>query len=211
MKKLSENPYLHYGEMSDNIYDLPGSISPAALKRDYSQLFSIEIEPLSMVVDILLDKWNSSIIGIQNGWQNSNIRIKPLYGLRITDNLEFKNIPEEIKGKKCITFDRHRIATDMRNNAIASTVYRKLIDSGYAIISDRTHFEPAKGLWIKLAKKSNNQHRVILVDVDYGAIKDEDGNTLYYNGSNYPNEQLWTSGSDYSGQYIVLVYYNELR
>jgi hypothetical protein len=198
-------PYLHYGDMPENIYELPGAISPNALKRDYSHLFSVEVK--SMIIDILLDRWNSSIIGVQDGWKNSTNRVNPLYGLRIQDNIELKRIPEEIRDKKLISFDKHRIASDIRNNSVATIVYRKLVDHGYAIISDRTHFEPAKGLWVKIAKNSDENHRVILVDIDYGVLKDYDGNTLYYNGSNYPEEQLWTTGSDFTGYNLVLVYY----
>jgi hypothetical protein len=38
---------------------------------------------------------------------------------------------------------------------------------------------------------------VILVDVDYGVLKDYDGNTLYYDGSNF------------TGHNLVLVYYSK--
>ncbi len=195
MTLLKENPYLHHGDMPEDIYELPGTISPNALKRDFSHLFSVEIK--SMTIDILMDRWNSSIIGVQDGWKNSANRVNPLYGLRIQDNIELKSIPDEIRNRKLISFDKHRIVPDIRNNSVASIVYRKLVNHGYAIISDRTHFEPAMGLWIKIAKNSDENHKVILVDVDYGVLKDYDGNTLYYDGSNF------------TGYNLVLVYYSK--
>jgi hypothetical protein len=205
VKKLIENPYLHYGDMPDNIYDLRGDYSVGALQRDFKKLFTLTEEDIS--IDFLMNIWDTLLIGIPNGWENSSSRVLPVFKLQFSENLLLKKIPKELNDKKLLQGTRVLLKKDLRNYAISYRVYKKLTDRGYAIISDNTHFEPARGLWLKLAKNSDAQYRVILCDTEYGIIKDINGDTIYYDGTNYPLEQLWTSGSDYSGQYIVLVYF----
>lgn len=205
LKKLSENPYLHPGEMPKEIYDIVGDYSVDALKRDFKYLFSLKEEDYH--IDFLINKWNTLLIGILNGWQLSTERILPVFKLRFREELYISKIPEEVINKKLLQTDRIILKKDLRNYSISYKVYRRLTDHGYAIISDNTHYEPARGLWLKLAKNSDSNYRVILCDTDHGVLKDMNGDTIYYNGTNYPREQLWTSGSDYSGQYIVLIYF----
>lgn len=205
MLKINENPYLHAGEMPENIYDIKGDYSVTALQRDFNFLFSLTEEDYH--IHFLINKWNTLLIGVLNSWQSSTERVLPLFKLRFREKLYINNIPEEITNKKLLQTDRIVLKKDLRNYSISYKVYNKLTEHNYAIISDNTHYEPARGLWLKLARNSNSNYRVILCDTDHGVIKDSDGNTLCYNGTNYPLEQLWTSGSDYSGHYIVLIYY----
>jgi hypothetical protein len=130
-----------------------------------------------------------------------------LTALILRKKLLINKIPEEISRKKILQGSRILLKRDLRRYSISTRVYKRLTEHGYAIISDQTHFDPAKGLWMKLARDSDENYKLILVDIDYGAIKDENGNTLCYNGSNYPEEQLWTTGSDFTGYNLVLGYY----
>jgi hypothetical protein len=205
MKKLIENPYLHHGEMPSSIYDIAGDISVNALKRDFKHLFTITEE--DNVIDFLLDHHNIVLLGVINGWEKSKDRIQPIFKMTFLEKPLINIIPEEISRKKILQGSRILLKRDLRRYSISSRVYKRLTEHGYAIISDRTHFDPAKGLWIKLARNSDENYKVILCDVDYGTIKDENGNTLYYDGSNYPEEQLWSTGSDFTGHNLVLVYY----
>lgn len=205
LKKLSENPYLHPGEMPREIYDIVGDYSVRALVRDFKFLFSLTEE--NHRIDFLINKWGTLLIGVLSGWESSTERVLPVFNLRFCEQLYISKIPTEVANSKLLQTDRIVLKKDLRNYQISSKVYRRLTDHGYAIISDNTHYEPARGLWLKLAKHSDSNYRVILCDTDHGVLKDMNGETIYYNGSNYPREQLWTSGSDYSGQYIVLIYF----
>lgn len=205
LKQITENPYLHPGEMPEYIYDIKGDYSIGSLKRDFNFLFSLTEEDYH--IDFLINKWNTLLIGVLHNWQNSSDRVLPVFKLRFNENLYINNIPSEVANRKLLQTDRILLRKDLRNYNISSKVYNRLTDHNYAIISDVTHYEPAKGLWLKLAKNSDSNYRVILCDTNYGVIKNINGNTLYFNGNNYPIEQLWTIGSDYSGQYLVLIYY----
>lgn len=205
MDIIKEAPYLHPGEMPREIYYLNGDYSVGALKRDFNYLFTIKTNNRS--VDFMINKWDTLLIGVVSGWQGSIGRILPVFNLQILETPLIKNIPDIIKDKKILQGSRIVLKPDLRNFNIASQVYKRLINRGYAIISDDTHYEPARALWLKLAKNSGNEYNVMLCDVDHGPLKDMDGKTINYDGSNVPLEQVWTTGSDYSGSYIVLVMY----
>jgi hypothetical protein len=205
MYKLIENPYLHYGDMPSSIYDIAGDISVDALKRDFKHLFTITEE--DYVIDFLLSHDSIVLLGVINNWQKSKDRVQPIFKMNFLEKLLINKIPEEISRKKILQGSRILLKRDLRRYSISTVVYKRLTEHGYAIISDQTHFDPAKGLWMKLARDSDENYKVILVDIDYGAIKDENGHTLCYNGSNYPEEQLWTTGSDFTGYNLVLGYY----
>lgn len=205
MKLISENPYLHYGDIPSNIYDIAGDISVDALKRDFKHLFTITEEDI--VIDFLLSHDSIVLLGVINNWQKSKYRVQPIFKMTFLEKLLINDIPEEIRKKNLLQGSRILLVRDLRRYSISTRVYKRLTEHGYAIISDQTHFDPAKGLWMKLARESDSHYNVILVDIDHGTIKDENGNTLFYNGSNYPEEQIWTTGSDFTGYNLVLVYY----
>lgn len=202
---ICESPVEYSDEMPREIYYLRGDYSVGALKRDFNYLFTIDVGGRN--VDFMLNRWNTLLIGVYSGWENATDRVLPVFNLKILETPLIKVLPKELIGKKILQGSRIVLHADLRNFNIASQVYKRLINRGYAIISDDTHYEPARALWLKLAKNSGNEYNVMLCDVDHGPLKDMDGKTINYDGSNVPLEQVWTTGSDYSGSYIVLVMY----
>lgn len=202
---VNESPYLHPGDMSSSTYDIRGDHSVDTLVRDYKYLFSLTEE--EWTIDFLINVWNTALIGVVSPWRNSTSRVLPVFKLRFVEQLHINVIPSEVRDKILLQTDRVVLKKDLRNYGIAYQVYRRLANRGYALISDRTHFEPARGLWMKLARNSDAAHRVILCDTDHGAIRDDAGNTLCYNGSNYPQQFVWTQGSDFTGYNLVLIHY----
>lgn len=78
-----------------------------------------------------------------------------------------------------------------------------LFDTDYTVVSDVTQFDPAKALWKKLAGGSH--YKMFVADIDHGIFKDSAGNDIVYNGANISDSEIWTGGSDFAGNYRVLI------
>jgi hypothetical protein len=99
----------------------------------------------------------------------------------------------------------NKVAVDSTHGArgIASNIYKLLVSLGYTIVSDDTQFEPAQSLWKRIA--ADHGVKVYVADVEHGLFKDDNGAPILYNGANIPDQDIWTSGSEYNGQYRVLI------
>jgi hypothetical protein len=84
-----------------------------------------------------------------------------------------------------------------------SSVYKMLVDSGFTLLSDESQYDPAQALWKKLGSDKN--YTVYVADTDHGLFKDQDGTPVEYNGRNIPDSDIWTQGSDFNGQYRILI------
>lgn len=189
---LVEMPYLHPGEMSRIMLD--GSISLSAIKREYNHVGEID------QIKILIDSRNTHVIGIDLTNRSPDDRIIPVFQLTfktkhdVKFNNHFKNI---------LQVDKVAINPSYGNKSIISSVYKLLVNVGYTIVSDNTQFETAQSLWKKIA--SDSVYTVFVADVEHGLFKDENGIPIKYDGTNILDQDIWSIGSDFSGQYRVMI------
>lgn len=193
-------PFLHPGEMTKPTYHNDASISAKTLNREFVNLFSINLASFGLI-EFYMDRDNIRLVGIDAA--DSNFRVSLLYSLYFKETCT--NIPEFIK-QKCIQVNNVYLNKEIRSKQIASQVYFQLAKKGYSIISDTVQFETAQGLWKKLASESNKHGCVVYAaDTDYGIFKDSDGKPIAYNGTNIKDHEIWTTGSDFNGNYRVLI------
>lgn len=199
---LTETPYLHPGEMSLPSNFPNGSISLKAIKRDFTKLYSTTVEQQS--VTFFIDKHENRVLGFVIPSHATDMdRFIPIFSLFFKENTP--NIPD-LNKSKCLQIDSVFLNKHLRVSALTSQVYFQLSKLGYTIISDTVQFETAQGLWKKLASESSKHGCVVYAaDIDYGIFKDSGGNKIVYNGSNIKDHEIWTSGSDFDGNYRVLI------
>jgi hypothetical protein len=193
---LWETPYLHHGEMSRKMLD--GSISVGAYLREYRKIGTVND------IQILMDVQDTHLVGLKLDKDLSSMDIKhriiPVFKLifKVNNMLNFKHDFVNV-----IQVDRVAISRSSGNEGIMSSVYKMLVDSGYTIVSDITQFDPARGLWKKLA--TDTEYKVYVADIEHGIFKDADGQYVVYDGENIPDSDIWSEGSNFDGQYRVLI------
>lgn len=190
---LNEMPYLHHGEMNRTLLDI--SYSADTLKREFSKIGKIND------IYVLIAKENSHVIGINESNSSSILsRIQPVFYIAFK-NSDLLNFKHELKN--ILQIDKVVINRAKGNIGIISKVYNMLVDSGFTIVSDITQYDPAKSLWKKIARET--KYLVYVADVDYGFFRDNDGTIIRYNGFNVPDYDIWSEGSNFDGQYRVLI------
>ena len=189
---LGETPYLHPGEMSRKMLD--GSISVDAIKREYRLMGQIH--------DLLvyIDSHNTHVIVIDSGSEVSSGRLEQVFRLEFKQSsmLNFKNT-----FKNVIQVNKVAVVRRAGIQGIATQVYKMIVDNGYTLVSDVTQFDPAKALWKKIA--ADTEYKMYVADIDRGIFQDEDGQDIIYNGMNIDDHDIWTEGSDFNGEYRVLI------
>lgn len=189
---LGETPYLHPGEMSRKMLD--GGISVSAIKRDYRKLGEID----DLIVYI--DSHSTHVIVIDLSSQVTDSRFEQVFRLQFKSSnlLKFTNDFTNI-----IQVDKVSVLRKAGAQGIASAVYKMIVDSGFTLVSDITQFEPAQALWKKIA--ADPEYITYVADIDHGIFKDSDGVDIKYNGSNIPDHDIWTMGSNFDGEYRILI------
>lgn len=193
-------PYLNQGEMSVPIFHNDGSISINTLTREFTLMFSINMVDFG-IIDFYFDDHKVRLIGLDSTVGNSS-RVKPIFSLYFKP----KSFAQSVIDTNTIQVNNVYLDRDLRSKQIASQVYFQLAKLGYTIISDTVQFETAQGLWKKIASESSKHGCVVYAaDTDHGIFKDADGNKIVYNGTNIKDHEIWTSGSDFDGNYRVLI------
>jgi hypothetical protein len=192
---LQEMPYLHPGAMSREIV-LDGSYSIDAIKREFSS-------KLGRVgnTDVLIDTHRVRVIGVPTQPKLTEVgRVLPDFVLlfKTAHLLKFPNTLHNV-----IQVDRVATHPVKSESGVATGVYKLLVDSGYTLVSDITQYETAQGLWKKLAR--DRSYKVYVADVDHGMFRDTSGTPIVYDGVNILDDDIWSHGSNYDGQYRVLI------
>lgn len=192
---LNEVPYLHPGEMTH--IELDGTVSLSYIQREYDELGVVDD------VRVLMHKEKVATIGVPNNSTGEVERVDQIFRLTFKNKHElnfkhpFTNILQE---------NNVKIHKKYGGQGIMSSVYRLLVDRGFTLVSDSAHFEPAKAMWIKLSRDPT--YFVWVADCDHGLFKDEHGQPIRYVGQKLVDDQVWTTGSNYDGNYRLIILTN---
>ena len=190
ISELFEMPYLHPGQMPK-----PASFTQSYSHKTLSREFVLIGQVFSLM--IMFSESMGVLIGVEKNTAQS--RVEPQF------KVTFKENPVILQGvNKPLQIDQIYLSKSLRNQSIAAYCYTLIVDQGFSIVSDVTHFDPAKWLWKKLAKELRD-YTITVWDIDHGPFKDENGQVIRYDGSNIPDHEIWTQGSDFNGSYRVLV------
>lgn len=81
----------------------------------------------------------------------------------------------------------------MARGGYGAQLYIALVEMGLTIISDNTQYQGGKELWKKLAAAQAQNHYIINIIEDGKVRMGEDGKPFVYNGSNLPDDELWSA------------------
>lgn len=190
-------PYLHDGELQQGTF-LDGSYSRATITREFKKIGEYVVSDTT--VSVFIHKNNTLVVGVDLTKPTEADRLLPVFKLVFKDKSLLNVIPAELRGKSLLQINKVMALPEYRNSEMATTIYMMLANLGYAVISDTAQFETAQGLWKKLALLG----KVLVIDLDYGAIKDQNDKTIFYSGNNIPDSYIWSSDEDFRGQNIVL-------
>lgn len=91
-------------------------------------------------------------------------------------------------GKKILQVKLVAMNRDMRGIGIATSVYKKLVDMGYHVVSDHVQYLGGQGVWRKLAKDRN--YKITVYDIGKSSYI-PNGEPIVYDGHNIPDEMIW--------------------
>lgn len=189
---LSEMPYLHRGSMA---LTKQTTYSGEALIRDFDFLFTYYFSSVGSI-RVCMHKHTNKIVGMETN-RNAQDRYNCVFALLFKDQVTFSyDLSKDGIHGKILQVDHVELHHRYQLTGFASSIYQELVDNGMVIVSDGTQYEPAKGMWKKLAKSN---YDVIVFDCDYGPFKDENGKIIRYDGTNMPDSDIWSEGSDYDG------------
>lgn len=188
---LAEMPYLNRGEMTRE--NVVGYMSANALDTRYTYIG----HDLNIYWYLCNDLSHLSAVDTESKTPDST-RLREMFRLRFkeSDELRFTH-----KFAKVLQINSVSISPDYGNRGTGSRIYQSLANRGYTLVSDTTQFEPAKSLWKKLAQIET----VFVADVDYGLFKDAGGLPIVYDGANIADADIWSEGSNFDGNYRVLI------
>lgn len=189
---LKEMPYLHPPEAR-----LPDkewiTYSPEALTREYSLLGVIED------IRVLMHRDQSHLIGITSVSDDSG-RFPAIFRLHFKDHHRIKF---DLPVSEILQVNLAEIKTGWANTGVMSQVYEMIVGLGVTLVSDDTQLVPGRALWVKLAQ--TGRYPIYVADVENGLFRNGDGEPVVYNGQNIPEGDIWTGGSDFNGEYRVLI------
>lgn len=152
----------------------------------------------------MLHKDKVTAVGVYDGGEDNDGRFVQLFRIifKRKHELNFKhpftNILQE---------DRIKAIKEIAGQGVMSNVYKLIVSRGYTLVSDNAHFDPAQGLWLKMAKDLSNF--IWVADVDNGLFSDNRGKPLRYVGQkSLIDADAWTTGSDYNGTYRLIILTN---
>lgn len=188
----SEMPYLHPGEMTRDMLD--NGVSDSAIVRDYKKIGTVTGLPM------YIDKHETHVIVVNPEEKTESGRMQQVFRMQFKQRHQL-SFPNQFKN--ILQLSKVAVNRQHGTSGLATYVYKLLVSLGYTIVSDDTQFEPAQSLWKRIA--ADPGVKVYVADVEHGLFKDDNGAPILYNGANIPDQDIWTSGSEYTGQYRVLI------
>ncbi len=191
VQELFEMPTLINRELT--VTDVRVEImSKNTLDREYNVLGHLDND--GVLVGAFIKKNNSSAIIGRLAKRDDEIE-----ALHIICTLSFHPMDEDKRMElgeaghgKVVQVDTVTAADEARGAGYGYQLYKFLLDAGYTVVSDNIHFRAGKELWKKIIRRSGrDMHNVyILTRGEY--VKDKSGNPIAYNGSNIPEDQIWS-------------------
>lgn len=191
-RTINEAPYLHPGELIH--IKLDGTVSLSYIQREYDHLGVVD------GVKVLMHKEKVAVIGVPNDTSSNEERVDQIFRLTFKDKneLNFKHTFPNVLQENVV-----KIHKKYGGQGIMSNVYKLIAAHGITLVSDSAHFEPAKAMWIKISRDPN--YFIWVADSDHGLFRDESGQPIRYVGQKLVDDQVWTTGSNYDGQYRLMI------
>lgn len=194
-KQLTEMPYApadqdgNHAVMKSDISSLVHFYSNATLADEF---ILIKQDP---AYSVYINKEHTmAVIGEMGNRPPNNVE-----GMYVFVTLDFKDAQDisnsnpsaSLKGALQVDLVVANNTASLRRG-FGTAIYWALADRGITIISDNTQYKGGKELWKKLAREQGSKY-VINVIRDGVPLLDDNGQPFVYNGSNIPDDDLWSA------------------
>lgn len=196
-RELSESPYLNKDTKNhtkeDDFYT-----SDSALEREYNILYK------KGLYTVYISKGDYPLIRvyIKDKEQKTQLMKNRKVGFI---NFYKKPIPK-ISGKQ-LQISLVDMYKEIEQQGFASSIYVKLLELGYTIISYNSQYLGGQMLWKKLAAESATSHYNVKIwnDGHKSYLLDKTGHVIEYNTHNIKDTEIWSTDWDFSKEDRLLV------
>ncbi len=201
-KIVQEMPYIHAGSMEREAF-WNSFISNTSLVRLYGPLGAIQAG--SEYVELHNLKNHPRVIGTVKAQKDGEESNRIVFSLRFKVHHTLVNVPPGVDEARVIQVDKVSTERALEGMGIASYAYSELVKLGHVILSDTSQFDEGRRLWVRMATKAHlRNYEIFVLDDEFGFIE-RDGKPVVYDGSNIDDAEIWTTGEDYSGAYVLLL------
>ena len=146
-----------------------------------------------------------ALVGVRGPRKEDQVEGVHIYGqLHFKDvyNLGFPNDPLRLKQQRVLQVSLVNVVKDTEYRGLASFLYTSIAGAGFTIISDTTQYNGGIELWKKLGRARPGNLAIYLINKG-DVLKDEQGKPIEYNGSNIPEDQIWSE--DETNKFVLFV------
>ena len=202
LKQLLEMPQFYNHEMTSDDGDM---MTPFFITDERMQERCTVIARKDNVVVAIAKDLGNAMLGVTTARHDGktgvmsygNIIFKGQYKLGTAAN------SIQLQSQQVLQISVVTVIKDDKFKGLGSFMYSSLVQAGFTIISDNQHFVGGKELWKKLSRSHLANEVVYLINRG-AVVLDEAGKPLEYNGTNLPDDKIWSS--DEQLKYILFVY-----
>lgn len=84
-------------------------------------------------------------------------------------------------------------------------LYKALLDAGFTLVSDNVQYLGGKALWMKIVRRAARDDHSVYILQNGELIKDENGRPIVYDGTNIPDDVIWSTKKTSKEHYYTLL------
>lgn len=164
-----------------------GVMSIATLDREYTMLGEQQ-NGSERIIGAIKQNMKSAIIGYAAQLDDGRPAI------RIITTLTFHEAPDlgELGGK-ALQVDTVVSVDEARGGGYGYALYKMLINAGYSLASDNIQYIGGRELWKKIVRRAAKDMHNVYILVDGKLLRNEAGQPIAYDGSNVPDDVIWST------------------
>ena len=207
---IKETPHLMFGKYDDPTIDKGEAFVSSLTLGRMTHLGDLPVTDEKMgKFDLKFYAESINVFGVKPGVHNKNGEMSNQIVCRIqtASHASFEKIPNEFKSRRVLQISEVYLHKNFRNQGIIANVYCAMADTGSVIISDKTQFTDGANLWKRIARIAVSQNlKVQVFNGETGEfLRTADGK--FYDGTNIPDERIWSKGSNSYGVKMLLALY----
>lgn len=174
-------------------------MSANTLKREYDMLGEFSVGS-DRVVGAIKKNHKSAIIG------HMVQRDDGVPSMRVVTTLTFHEQPNlgEIAGK-ALQVDTVVSTDEARGGGYGYSLYKMLLNSGFTLASDNVQYVGGIELWKKIIRRSARDLHNVYILQNGKLLRDEKGQVIVYDGSNVPDDVIWSTNKRSEQHYYTLL------
>lgn len=174
-------------------------MSSDTLKREYDMLGEIAVGS-DRVVGAIKKNHKSAIIG------HLVRRDDGVPSMRVVTTLTFHEQPDlgEIDGK-ALQVDTVVSTDEARGGGYGYALYKMLLNAGFMLASDNVQYIGGIELWKKIIRRSARDMHNVYILQNGKLLRDDRGNVVTYDGTNVPDDVIWSTNKRSEQHYYTLL------